>query len=311
MAGGARAAGAAASPGRAGDHTPSATILVAGDIATCTGNGDRATARLVRRQDGIVMTAGDNVYPTGTLEQFQACYDPTWGRFRGRTRPAPGNHDWATPGAAGYFAYFGDQAGRTGRGYYRFRAGAWSVYVLDTMGCFLGGERSSCGRGSAQWMWLSRKLRNGPTACVLAVGHHPRFSSGPHGSTTRVWPLLGLLYRHGAEIVVNGHDHIYERFAPARPDGTPDALTGIRQFVVRTGGGGRYALAPVPAPNSAFRSNDSYGVLRLELAEDRYAWAFLRTEGSIGDSGTGACHGSPVTPALAPPGHQAGAPRRS
>jgi alkaline phosphatase len=301
LAGGATAA----DPGvlsPAGDSP--ATILIAGDIATCTGEGDAATARLLSGRGGIVMTAGDNVYPSGTLESFQACYHPTWGRYLDRTRPALGNHDRVTPAAEGYFQYFGDRAGPAGRGYYAFGAGAWRVYVLDTNRCFLGGERSSCGPGSTQHRWLARQLERHPTPCSLAVGHHPRFSSGPHGNSRKVQPLLTLLYRNGGEVVVNGHDHVYERFAPARPDGTPDATRGIRQFIVGTGGGGLYGLAETPAPNSEFRSNRSYGVLRLRLAAGSYEWAFLRTDGTVADRGAGQCHG-PVPAVATTPGEPA------
>lgn len=272
------------------DGTSAATILVAGDIATCTGSGDRATARLIDDIPGIVMTAGDNVYPSGTPSQFRDCYDPTWGRFLDRTRPALGNHDWATAGAAGYFGYFGRRAGPARRGYYAFNAGTWRIYVMDSTRCYFGGDASSCGRGSAQWEWLKADLLERPRSCVMAVWHHPRYSSGSHGNSRKVRPLMKLLYDAGAEIVVNGHDHIYERFAPARPDGRPDPTGGIRQFIVGTGGGGRYALRPQTAVNSVVRDNSSYGVLRLDLDESGYAWRFLRVDGRPGDAGTGTCH---------------------
>lgn len=174
------------------------------------------------------MTAGDNVYQKGSWGRFRDCYAPTWGRFRDRTRPTPGNHDWAVPGAAGYFKYFGALAGPAGRGYYAFDAGTWRVYALSGDCWAVGG----CQGGSAQYRWLKASLAAHPAACVLAVWHEPRFSSGPHGSATAVRPLLKLLYAAGAEIVVNGHDHEYERFAPASPNGAADPVHGIRQFVV-------------------------------------------------------------------------------
>lgn len=270
------------------------TILIAGDIATCTGNGDRLTAELIERIDGIVMTAGDNAYPYGSIKQYRECYGPTWGRFKARTRPALGNHDYGLGAPDGYFEYFGRRAGPAGRGWYAFDAGTWRIYVLDSMRCYLGtgsarGE-SGCGPDSAQFQWLKRDLVAQPRDCVMAVWHHPRFSSGPHGNSSKPQPLLGLLFDHGAEIVVNGHDHVYERFAPARPNGTPDDATGITQFVVGTGGGGLYGLRAITAPNSVVRDNGSYGVLRLRLSADGFAWRFLRVDGKRGDSGSALCH---------------------
>lgn len=270
------------------------TILIAGDIATCTGNGDRRTAKLIEGIDGIVMTAGDNAYPAGSIKQYQECYGPTWGRFKERTRPALGNHDYGLGAPNGYFAYFGRRAGPAGRGWYAFDAGAWRIYVLDSMRCYLGAGSapgvSGCGPDSTQYQWLKNDLATRPHACVMGVWHHPRFSSGPHGNSSKPQPLLKLLYDHGAEIVVNGHDHVYERFAPARPTGVPDDATGITQFVVGTGGGGLYGLRDRVAPNSVVRDNGSYGVLRLRLAADGYDWQFLRVDGKPGDSGSAACH---------------------
>ena len=278
-----------------------ATIIIAGDIATCTGSGDAQTAALVETIPGIVMTAGDNAYPRGSGAQCRDCYGPTWGRFRARTRPALGNHDWATAGAAGYFDYFGSRAGPGRRGWYAFNAGTWRIYVLDSMLCFIGTrQESGCTRGSPQYGWLANDLQEHPRACVMAVMHHPRFSSGPHGNTVRTRPLLGLLYRAGAEIVVNGHDHVYERFARARPDGAPDDASGLRQFIVGTGGGGLYGLDDVAAPNSEVRDNSSYGVLRLRLGSDGYSWRFRRVRGAGGDRGAELCHGEPTAGAVAP-----------
>jgi alkaline phosphatase len=271
-----------------------ATVTIAGDIASCRGDGDSRTARIVARQPGIVMTAGDNVYPSGTLRQFRRCYHPTWGRFLQRTRPAPGNHDWETKGAAGYFRYFGRRAGPAGRGYYSFKTGGWRVYVLDTTRCLWApGDRSSCGRGSRQYRWLARHLAAHPSRCTLVVAHHPRFSSGVGGNHRAVAPLLWQLYRAGAELVINGHDHSYERFAPARPDGRTDRRHGLRQIVVGTGGAWRTPFTDERRPNSAYRTNASQGVLRLGLGRGHYAWRFLRTDGRPGDRGQGTCHGRP------------------
>jgi hypothetical protein len=281
--------------GTASGDAGAVTILVAGDIATCGGTADSATAAILVSTAGLVMTAGDNAYPYGTPKQFARCYGPTWGQVRSRTRPTLGNHDVATPGAAGYFGYFGTRAGPPGRGYYAFDAGAWRVYALDSNRCYQGGEDrpSGCGPGDPMHRWLLEDLRDRPHDCVMAVWHHPRFSSGPHGSSKRIQPMLRVLFDAGAEIVVNGHDHIFERFAPARPDGTRDDAFGIRQFVAGTGGAGLYGISDDPAQNSLVRSS-TYGVLRLRLREGGYDWRFLPVAGaSFTDQGSASCHAAP------------------
>ncbi len=270
--------------------SPSATLIVAGDIASCSYRADSATARLVDSIPGTVVTAGDNAYDLGRYSEFRDCYDPTWGRFLDRTRPTPGNHDWATPGADGYFRYFGDRAGAAGRGYYAFDVGTWRIYSLSTDCSDVGG----CGRLSDQYAWLQADLASNPRACALGVWHHPRFSSGPHGSRRASRPFLKLLHRAGAEVAVASHDHIYERFARAGPDGEPDATYGIRQFVVGTGGGPLYAIGEPFAPNSRVRSNGAHGVLRLTLDVAGYAWEFVPVPGdTFTDAGQGVCHGPP------------------
>jgi len=283
------------------DGSPPATILVAGDIASCGWHADGATARLIEGIPGTVMTAGDNAYQTGTRSQFRRCYDPTWGRFRGRTRPVTGNHDWYTSGASGYFEYFGDRAGPAGKGYYAFDAGTWRVYGLVSDCDAVGG----CDSESRQRRWLESDLEEHPRRCVLAVWHRPRWSSGPHGSSRgAASPMLRALYREGADVVVNGHDHIYERFGLAEPDGTPDAAHGVRQFIVGTGGAPHYGIQRPYAPNSRVRDNTSHGVLRLTLEDGAYSWEFVPVAGDVfTDSGDGACHGPPPgsDPALMDP----------
>jgi hypothetical protein len=271
---------------------PDASLVIAGDIAGCGWESDSATAALVSDWDGLVMTAGDNVYDLGTEDEFEACYGPTWGRVRERTRPVPGNHDYGTPGAAGYFRYFGQRAGPVGRGWYAFDHGTWRIYALDS-DCELTGQ---CRRGTRQYRWLKGDLAKHPRRCVMAVLHHPAFSSGPHGNSKRTMPLLNLLYRAGAELVVNGHDHIYERFAPARPWGGRSQAHGMRQFIVGTGGAPLYGWKPEGRPaHSVVRQNEVHGVLRLDLRWDGYAWRFLPVAGArFDDTGTGTCHGAPA-----------------
>ena len=281
-----------AAPGVAAQQPPTdrAIILIAGDIAAKGADtGHAATARLIERRQGVVMTAGDNAYPRGTYKQFRFRYDPTWGRFLDRTRPVPGNHEYLTRGAAGYFRYFGRRAGPHGRGYYTFKVGAWRVFALDSEQCLM---KVGCGPGSPQYRWLKRELARSQARCQLAVWHHPRFSSGSHGNGPAVRPLARLIYGAGAELVVNAHDHLYERMAPARPNGSPDPL-GVRQFIVGTGGAPLHGLG-TPAPMSEVVDASTWGILRLRLRKDSYEWRFIPVAGSaFTDSGSGSCHDSP------------------
>lgn len=260
-----------------------AVVLVgAGDIAHCGSTGDEETAELLDAIPGTVFTAGDNAYPAGTATQFARCYDPSWGRHKARTRPSPGNHDYRTTAAAGYFEYFGAQAGPVGRGYYSYDLGDWHLISLNS--------NISMRAGSAQEQWLRADLSATSQRCVLAYWHHARFSSSTgHGSQKQTQPLWEALHHHGAEIVIAGHDHVYERFAPQTPDGRADADRGIRQFVVGTGGRGHYGFG-TPLPNSEVRDNTSFGVLKLTLNRGSYTWTFVSRGGSFTDSGSGTCH---------------------
>jgi hypothetical protein len=256
-------------------------LVGAGDIADCDSQGDEATAALLDGIPGTVFTAGDNAYNSGTPEQFASCYDPSWGRHKARTRPAPGNHDYRSEGA-GYFAYFGVNAGSPDRGYYSYDLGDWHVVSLNS--------NTSMKRRSAQVRWLRADLAASTKRCTLAYWHHPRFSSGYHGSQKRTKPLWDVLYEYGAEIVIGGHDHNFERFAPQNPDGMADSVRGIREFVVGTGGADLRDF-PTTEANSEVRDNSTYGVLRLTLGANRYAWEFVPVSGkSFTDSGTGTCH---------------------
>ncbi len=262
----------------------------AGDISDCGNDGDTVTAGLVddvvtQDPSAIVFTTGDNVYSSGTAEEFAQCYDPTWGRHKDRTRPAPGNHDYNTSDATGYFGYFGEAAGQPGEGYYSYQAGDWQVLVLNS-NC---GD-IPCDAGSRQEQWLRQELEASDAACTLAYWHHPLFSSGDHGGVAEVSALFAALYEGGADLVVNGHDHNYERFAPQDPDGTHDPVAGIREFVAGTGGTGNRSFDQV-APNSEARYTDSFGILKLALYADGYEWEFIPEAGSTyKDVGIGACH---------------------
>jgi hypothetical protein len=266
----------------AGTAGPAPTLIAAGDVADCRSRGDEATARLVERTPGVVAVLGDSVYERGTAAEFARCYAPSWGRFRARTRPAVGNHEYGTGGAAAYFRYFGRRAGEPGRGWYAYSLGAWRVVVLNS-NC----ARVGCRAGSPQERWLRAELAARPALCTLAYWHHPRFSSGEHGPQTAVAPLWRALAEHGAELVLSGHDHHYERFAPQAPDGRFDAA-GIRQFVVGTGGRAHYRVR-APRPNSERRIGGSWGVLVLTLRESGYDWRYVRAAGGVADRGSGEC----------------------
>ena len=269
-----------------GPGAPHPVIVGAGDIATCTRTTDDATAALLDSIVGTVVTAGDNAYPNGTAAEFRDCYGPSWGRVKARTRPTPGNHDFATTAASGYFGYFGAAAGSRGKGWYAYDLGTWRVYGLNSNCAFVGG----CGEGSAQLAWLRADLAARPHACVLALWHHARFSSGAHGNNSVSQPLFAALHAAGADVVLTGHDHHYERFAPQTATGVADPATGIRQFVVGTGGNGLYAVGAA-RPNSEVRDGTSLGVLQLTLRPGAYDWQFLPVPGGTNtDSGTAACH---------------------
>jgi hypothetical protein len=261
-------------------------LVGAGDIATCSNSNDEATARLLDDIPGTVFTAGDAAYPDGTRADFADCYHPSWGRHKARTRPAPGNHEYRTADAAGYFDYFGAAAGDPSRGYYSYDLGGWHVVALNSNCNQIGG----CHAGSPQERWLRQDLAAATESCTVAYWHHPLFSSGAnHPPATEMRPIFQALYDHGAEIVVTGHNHNYERFAPQNPRGQLDTAQGIRAFVAGTGGAGLYSF-DLPQPNSQVRST-THGVLKLTLRSGGYDWQFIPVAGkTFTDSGSGTCH---------------------
>jgi Ca2+-binding RTX toxin-like protein len=272
-------------------------LVGAGDIASCNSAGDEATAALLDGIGGTVFTLGDNVYEKGTASEFANCYEPSWGRHKGRTYPAAGNHEYETPGASGYFDYFAAAAGDPTKGYYSYDLGSWHVVVLNSNCEQVGG----CGAGSPQERWLREDLKAHPAACTAAYFHHPRFSSYGSYTNAAMGPFWQALYDAGADVVLSGHSHNYERFAAQDPNGQADPAQGIRQFVVGTGGKSLHSFGTTVKANSEVRIDDAYGVLKLALHADGYDWEFVPVSGGTlsSDSGDDRCH-DPEPDALAP-----------
>ena len=258
--------------GAAGTATRPPTLIAVGDIASCSSDGDEQTAALVSRLAGTVAVLGDIAYDNGTAADFANCFDPSWGPLVPRIRAALGNHEYNSGTAAVAISRF-----RLPRnGWYSYALGRWHIVVLNSNCSHVGG----CERGSPQWKWLQADLAAHHNRCTLAYWHHPRFSSGFHGSTVELAPFWDLLARAKVDVVLQGHDHHYERFAP---------LKGIRSFVVGTGGKSRYPTL-LPRAGSIVRNSSTYGVLRLTLRPAGYAWRFLPVPGSsFSDAGAATC----------------------
>jgi hypothetical protein len=255
------------------------TLVGAGDIALCGSRGTTGTADLLDFIDGTVFTAGDNAYLQGTAAQYAQCYDPTWGRHKGRTRPSPGNHDYESPGAGPYFDYFGDSAGPRGLGYYSFNTGPWHIVSMNS--------NVPAGEGSPQLQWLREDLAGTNARCVAAIWHHPLFTSGQNGPQAQMREVWRVLRELGADVVISGHDHIYERFARQDETGRPTS-GGLRQFTVGTGGAELTALIRVAANSEARFS--AHGVLKLTLNPESYSWQFVGIPpASVTDSGSDTC----------------------
>ena len=258
----------------------SATVLAVADIGMCS---ERAaverTAALVDRMDGQVLLAGDLAYMRGTFQEFRDCFEPAWGKFRNRWRPVPGNHEYETVRAIGYLQYFGEAAGPGGRTFYSFRAGDWLVLMLDS--------NDSVAAGSEQYEFVRSELLSNGNHCTMAVWHHPLFTSGPNGPNIFMRDMWALLYRHNADVVVAGHDHLYERFGKQDVDGRSDAR-GLRQFIAGTGGAILYNFQRQEANSQA--RHRAHGVLRMRLATHGYSWEFIDVNGITLDAGSDGCH---------------------
>jgi hypothetical protein len=287
---------AAAGPGRVGADP---VVATAGDIACNSSVPESGECHQLATSDLLVnatldavFTLGDNQYPTGLLADFQAYYGPTWGRELAITHPSAGNHEYDSPDATGYYAYFGAAAGDPTKGYYSLDIGTWHVIVLNSNCSMIdfGPAVDGCAKQSPQEVWLRNDLRTHHTTCSLALWHHPRFSSGPNGNTLAVSAFWQDLYRGRVDVALNGHDHLFERFAPQDPRAHADPLHGIRQFIVGTGGKSHDPIR-TPQPNSEVRDNTSFGVLQLTLHPTSFDWVFLPEAGSsFTDSGSGTCH---------------------
>ena len=267
--------------------TTSAVLVGAGNIAQCSTSGDERTADLLDSIPGTVMTLGDHAYPTGSADNFTRCYEPSWGRHRARTFPSIGNHEYDPGTPQPYFDYFGKVAGDPTKGYYSYELGAWHIIVLNT-----GSTTVATELDSPQGQWLQADLASNTKRCTLAYWHHPRFYQGDWGKNGRAKPFWDLLYEWDADVVVNGHFHLYERYAPQTPDGIADPIHGIREFIVGTGGADLDSL-DVPSPTVEARSNTTFGVLKLTLRPRGYDWEFIPTAqgpGRFTDSGSGTCH---------------------
>src|SRR5918994_3142676 len=269
-------------------------LVGAGDIASCRTPGAEATAGLLAGIDGTVATLGDHAYPKGTGANFAECYEPSWGQVKSRTMPSPGNHEYETPGASGYFNYFGAAAGDPNEGYYSYDLGSWHVISLNSNCSSVPG---GCAAGSPQEQWLKADLAAHQNTCTLAYWHHPRFSSGDHGDHASVAPFWDALYQAGADVVLNGHDHDYERFAPQNPSGQADPTQGIREFVVGTGGAELRNFRTPIKPNSVVQVAQQNGVLKMTLRPDGYDWQFVTAPvGTVVDADSARCHGAPSGP---------------
>lgn len=278
-----------ASPGNGGAVTAEApAVLVgAGDIASCASTGDEATAALLDAIPGTIFTTGDNAQDDASAADFNDCYDPSWGRFKARTRPAPGNREYSVAGAAPYYDYFGQAAGEPSKGYYSYDLNRyWHAIVLNSNCAEVGG----CSAGSQQYQWLEQDLRDNRTSNIVAYWHHPRFSSGTYGNMEFMNSVWKLLNDYNVDVVVNSDDHDYERFAPIDGDGNRNDARGIREFIIGTGGTSVREFGEIQ-PYSEVRQSDTFGVLKLTLYPDRYEWQFIPVAGkTFSDAGSSPVH---------------------
>lgn len=266
-------------------------VYTAGDIADCSSKKlaahSAATAKIIhagiaQNPTAIVLTLGDHTYPVGTPDEFENCYESTWGKFKNRTYPIPGNHEYYIPSAYPYFKYFGQAAGSQQRPYYSFNKGSWHIIALDSN---LKKEKQQ-----AQLEWLEQDLKQNRSSCTLAYWHHPMYSSGLHGNNSIMKPAWEMLMNAKADLVLSGHDHSYERFALQNSRGERDDQTGLREIVVGTGGA-KLMPAVWKRQHSEVLNTKTHGVLKLNLKKQSYNWKFLAVKGSnFTDEGRADCY---------------------
>ncbi|MAT41761.1 MAG: alkaline phosphatase [Anaerolineaceae bacterium] len=265
--------------------TPSPVRIAAvGDISICGQEGIELTAALLPENLDAVLILGDPNNEDGYLWQYEKCFDPAWGKYKNKIYPAPGNHDYYSDPLQGYYVYFGQRAGEVGKGYYSFSLGDWLIISLNT-NC----GAVPCGPTSEQAVWLQEVLAESQSACTLAFWHHPRWSSGLAGETYWISTFWDLLYEADADIVLSGHDHHYERVQPLNQKGEVDEVSGMRSFIVGTGGASSRGLAEIKS-YSEKQIVGQFGVLFLNLYKTEYEWQFVNIEGDVMDEGRSKCH---------------------
>lgn len=284
--------------------TGASVLLAVGDIAVCGTDGDERTAKLadsilladsIAKVNDEVLTLGDNAYPDGSASNFAICWTQSWGdstkRIMKKIHPSPGNHEHQSIGAAPYYQYFGTKAGSPKKGYYSYDVGEWHAIALNSemmvKNSFTDEERK------AQEDWLRNDLKTTTKTCTLAYWHDPRYSSGWHGDNPAIQPVWQILYDGGADLILVGHDHEYERFLPMDAYGVLDSAKGMPEFVVGTGGGDLRGFRSTPSANSAMRVQGYFGILKLTLGKGEYRSAFLDVNGRIWDPSGGKCHTKP------------------
>lgn len=291
----------AGAPARLVALSGASVLIGAGDISSCSQNNDQLTAMLVdsvlkadsvEKVNDAAFTLGDNVYDSGTADEFVRCFTPTWGdsakRIMKKIHPAPGNHEYYTPSANSYYQYFGAVAGDPEKGYYSYDVGEWHLAALNSE-MFVNSGFTAANR-QGQLDWLTKDLKTHAKPCTVAYFHHPLFSSGYHGGDASLRPLWQVLYDNNVDLVLSGHDHDYERFAPQTPDAMVDTLRGIPEIVVGTGGEELRGFGGSAIRNSAARIEGRAGVLILTLGAAEYRAVFLEVGGNIWDASGGKCH---------------------
>jgi Calcineurin-like phosphoesterase len=289
----------AAAPAAQVALTGASVMIGVGDIAVCSTHGDEETAHIVdsvlkadsvAKVNDAVFTLGDNAYPDGSASDFALCFTPSWGdstkSIMKKIHPAVGNHEYQSVGASPYAQYFGSKAGDPKKGYYSYDVGEWHVIVLNSVvvnSAFTAADRS------AQEDWLKNDLKSSAKTCTMAMWHEPRFSSGWHGTDPRFQPIWQILYDANVDLVLNGHDHDYERFLPQTPAGVPDSVKGITEIVAGTGGGDLRGFEAI-VPNSAARIEGRWGVLKLTLGKGEWRSVFIEVNGRLWDPSGGKCH---------------------